>query len=1598
MAINTYSWLFLNGAARRGLVDSRATIKNMSSFTWMAWVKPDPGNGPYQRLYVERQGVGTGIRFAAAPIDGKLRFEFSPKDGVPDTNYDYNYTWDDNWHHIAFLANMTDSSSTYDIYLDATKVATGSLVVPSNVDLNGTTPIVSNTTPLGGSNFLGQASFHTSGGNVFVDGRYWYGNVDEMLLFSSNKTQGEIQTYFASDDTWDMTDVDMFSYFRFDEGSTNITTDLDNPTWTITASTSTIWDLDRPFLGNGVLDNVAPSVPGTPATQAGSITPDGFTATWTASTDAGPAGHSGVYVQYYELQVATVNDFSTVVTTINNGRDLSKHVNGLLPNQPYFWRVRAVDQDSNASAWAATQSLTTNPEGDVTAPEPPTNLQAPALQLSHTSFRVTWTASVSGDTDGYKLDVSTSPTFSSYITDFRNRDVGAVTQFDVYGLEPLTPYYVRLRAYDTSDNESINSSTLVVTTTSLPDTNPPLAVEMLPPTSVQSRAATLNWEEGIDDTHVTHYELDVAYDEAFTSFVTAHGVVYNDVIVGDVTSFRIDDLLPDTLYYYRVRAVDGGGNVSENTSPYSFTTDPSSVNEGGYITTRFSPTGDAWTNSASTAQNNGTATTLEVVGSGAATTRISFLKFDLSSVPGAFVSAMLRLYVTASSAAAISVQADGVSFTETTITWANQPNISGSILTFTPLNVNQWVEIDIASLLLDGATTYTIEIWTNSTDNAIFSSREGTNPPELILESDPSTATEVEPTVSLDDLNGTVVNYIKNPGAEVGTTANWLSVTSTITVTTADKVGGTQSFNVVCAGGTGQGIRYAINDIPAVVGENWGVALYLKSVSGGTSLIIRLSEYNSGGSLLASNSTTVTISTLYWNRFELARLITQATVAYVTVTVETPNASAATFRMDNVILTKLSQHPLSNIAYFDGDTDKAYWQGTAYASRSTLDNALVQMNSDYTGDGNLNNTAVPFFRRTSDVDWFYFPQLLVNQYTNNRGTKRITSYFGPTYGIQNFVYNPSFELDLTNWSHLNTGANSTLTRDVDFHATSVPYIENLASAKLVFTAGADVGIESNNIQYTAGAIVNGRMRIWAPTGVTVRLLMAYYTAAGAFVAASTPVSGTNEFAGVNDWIDIAFNDNSVNGTSAIVRLRAIVVAPSIGGTVWFDNAQVSKEGFAHISPYRDGSAPDAVWEGVPHASPTSIQLLNKADYVFKHRYADANGVLNATEDGYYHLSSGYTTAVQIDNPTTIVSLQCTTSNTAIDAEVVYEGDDNTNMTATISYKRADLANYASVPVSYDRATKTIHAQIPNLNPGTAYHVRLIVTDSDGVYGGTGVLTNTITHTETTTTDYDSPDVSSSITFGGFLLMGREDGFIGVEEHDAFGLPDRRVQIEDLPRLDGAIELQNLWGRRKINMKGFVTGESRGELEDNKNALKRALAPKQQRLVIDTLSNDRRYYIATCESLAIAEQGGENIRHLTWDAEFVCADPFAYDTDLTLLPEFIANSTNTVAITNEGDIRVDPIIKIRTTNSKSVTVTIYNQTTGERITPDTTILNNDRLVLDTSKFSVLKNGVEVDYAGGFIHLAPGANVIQFFLSSVLATPSIRCEMSWRHKYL
>jgi hypothetical protein len=89
------------------------------------------------------------------------------------------------------------------------------------------------------------------------------------------------------------------------------------------------------------------------------------------------------------------------------------------------------------------------------------NFEPAVMSPTRSSFLAKWKP-VSGAT-GYRLDVSTSPSFDAYASNYRDTDVGNATSHVVTGLNAGTDYYYRVRPYDSAATGD-NSETALATT------------------------------------------------------------------------------------------------------------------------------------------------------------------------------------------------------------------------------------------------------------------------------------------------------------------------------------------------------------------------------------------------------------------------------------------------------------------------------------------------------------------------------------------------------------------------------------------------------------------------------------------------------------------------------------------------------------------------------------------------------------------------------------------------------------------------------------------------------------------------------------------------------------------------------------------------------------------------------------------------------------------------------------------------------------------------------------------------------------------------------------------------------------------------------
>lgn len=201
------------------------------------------------------------------------------------------------------------------------------------------------------------------------------------------------------------------------------------------------------------------------------------------------------------------------------------------------------------------------------------------------------------------------------------------------------------------------------------------------------------------------------------------------------SSYLEPSLTPGTTYHYAVTAVDGSGN--ETVFSNIVAAQPTGIH--------LAPQADAYVHGGSFANMNfGSNAQLRCKADAANVefVRQSYLRFNLSSLPGTIASAVLRLKVASTTGSgdfhtAHAVANDG--WTETGITWNNKPAAGSALATAVSPAVNGWIELDVKNQVtseLAGDLNFSTVLISGGSQLVGYHSKEAGNAddrPELVV-------------------------------------------------------------------------------------------------------------------------------------------------------------------------------------------------------------------------------------------------------------------------------------------------------------------------------------------------------------------------------------------------------------------------------------------------------------------------------------------------------------------------------------------------------------------------------------------------------------------------------------------------------------------------------------------------------------------------------------------------------------------------------------------------------------------------------------------------------------------------------------------------
>ena len=191
----------------------------------------------------------------------------------------------------------------------------------------------------------------------------------------------------------------------------------------------------------------------------------------------------------------------------------------------------------------------------VSAPPPPV-LLSPASSATGVSIAPTLNWNASTGATSYTLQVSTSPTYSSFVV---NQSAIAGTSYGVTGLLNNTIYYWRVSATNGGGTSAYSTGFAFTTIIAAPAA--PVLVSPASASTGVSGTPTLSWNASAT---AASYTVEVSANAGFSpDIINQTGVAATSYVAGGLSA--------NTTYYWRVSATNAGGAGSAS-SAFSFTT------------------------------------------------------------------------------------------------------------------------------------------------------------------------------------------------------------------------------------------------------------------------------------------------------------------------------------------------------------------------------------------------------------------------------------------------------------------------------------------------------------------------------------------------------------------------------------------------------------------------------------------------------------------------------------------------------------------------------------------------------------------------------------------------------------------------------------------------------------------------------------------------------------------------------------------------------------------------------------------------------------------------------------------------------------------
>jgi large repetitive protein len=245
----------------------------------------------------------------------------------------------------------------------------------------------------------------------------------------------------------------------------------------------------------------------------------------------------------YEFQFSADPGFNSTQAsffTENTRATLDK----TFPNGTYWWRVRSVDASGAASNWSSGWSIDKD-WGHAPTLTSPAN--GAAVVYPTTPLTLRWSAVPRAAE--YELSIATDPLLGSMISTLYPLETQALEFTPTGLLAPGQTYYWAVRPIDAQGNRGSRSSVWSFTW-EWPSETTPSVTDLAP--AVEQYDPEFSWTPVLG---AARYEVEVNSSALFAS---GSKVCCTGTSIG--TSLSPTEALPDNVYYWRVRAIDGSGN------------------------------------------------------------------------------------------------------------------------------------------------------------------------------------------------------------------------------------------------------------------------------------------------------------------------------------------------------------------------------------------------------------------------------------------------------------------------------------------------------------------------------------------------------------------------------------------------------------------------------------------------------------------------------------------------------------------------------------------------------------------------------------------------------------------------------------------------------------------------------------------------------------------------------------------------------------------------------------------------------------------------------------------------------------------------------